>query len=286
MPSSPFIAHQLKPLVDLTPENLAYAGEANFAEEAICRTRAVGGEIHFDADAIWMLSKPDVGGNSLCFPRFQADNIEARLDEILNCYFQAEERLNFMLGAGYQPEDLERRLRARGLNCYSRVASMFCQLDNLKLKVKQHPKLRIKVIEDFSLFEQYAHPAIGPLTTPRRRDRLECLKKMCALEPRQVWNLVGFLNDEPVASCYICLGGGVAGLYGVEVIKQARRQGFGSATTLAACKFAHEQGYHAAVLFPSGQGKLFYPHIGFEYVGTFSHWEYSKTTQRKQSQTR
>ncbi len=172
-----------KPLIDISPQKLAKATEVNCEQFAIHTARSVGGQVHKESDATWVLSTQPGGANQIVSPRFKGGTTKLRLDEILTCYAEAEQFLS--------------------------------------------------------------------------------------------------LNGEPLGAATLCIGGGVAGLYDVGVVKKARRQGIGTAVTGGACLFAHQLGYRVATLFASGQGKYLYPHLGFEFIGTFSHWSYSKTQQRK-----
>ena len=253
----------------------------NCEQFAIHTARSVGGQVHKESDATWVLSTQPGGANQIVSPRFKGGTTKLRLDEKLTCYAEAEQFLNIMLGPSSRPNNLEDYLRNYGLHCYSRSSPMICELSHL-IKDHKHPKkLKIDVQSDFKIFEHYEHPYIGRISTPLRSAHLHSLKSMVAHKPQHIWHFVASLNGEPLGAATLCIGGGVAGLYDVGVVKKARRQGIGTAVTGGACLFAHQLGYRVATLFASGQGKYLYPHLGFEFIGTFSHWSYSKTQQRK-----
>ena len=152
---------------------------------------------------------------------------------------------------------------------------------DLKPHIKPVDGLTIEPLKNYDQFEHYDHPFWGRMSTPRRRGALAADKRMTEVEPH-VWHFVASLDGEPLGCSVLSLGGGVAGIYDVGVVPKARRQGIGTAITLAPCVFAQELGYQAAVLVPSPEGKLIYDRMGFEEVCKMSCYDYSKAQQERQ----
>ena len=81
------------------------------------------------------------------------------------------------------------------------------------------------------------------------------------------WKMyVGYLNEKPVATSLLFNGAGVAGVYAVGTLPEARRKGIGTAITLQPLLDAREEGYHYAVLFSSRIGYSVYQRLGFREV--------------------
>jgi GNAT superfamily N-acetyltransferase len=83
-----------------------------------------------------------------------------------------------------------------------------------------------------------------------------------------VRHYVARLAGQPVACSSSFLSDGVVGIYWVGTLEAARRQGLGSAMTLAALLEARTLGYQVGVLGSSRLGRSVYERLGFRQVCT------------------
>ena len=91
---------------------------------------------------------------------------------------------------------------------------------------------------------------------------------------------IGYYKGKLVAISLVCFKQGVAGIYFVGTIKEARGKGIGTAITYAAVKEAQERGYEIVILHASKMGYNVYKKMGFNEVGqiNFLTWRPEQTS--------
>ena len=87
-------------------------------------------------------------------------------------------------------------------------------------------------------------------------------------------HFIAFDDGKPAATASVLMCGGVAGIYLVGTIKEARGKGLGTAATLAALQHAKERGASIGALQSSAMGERVYRAMGFVSHGMMSMYEW------------
>jgi ribosomal protein S18 acetylase RimI-like enzyme len=164
-----------------------------------------------------------------------------------------------------RPEDPGRDLEAHGWRLDDPIPWMAARIDRLRCPELQPAPFRIARVTDKALHAGFiqAMTAGFSMNEPERH-AMNSLAAAVGYAPDAPWvRWVAFLDDRPVASSGLMVGGGVAGVYNVATAPDARRRGIGAALTATAIAEGRERGYRVSVLGASKMGYGVYRRMGF-----------------------
>jgi GNAT superfamily N-acetyltransferase len=230
-------------------------------------------EFHEEPDVLRVFAGDTWPRNRVVLARFTPANAHRRVGEILAKHLEKKVACTWVVGPTSEPPDLGRFLRAHGFTCLIHCPGMSRDLEILPAQPPIPKGFRI---------EQLDEPArLQPLTTERRRRQYQGLSAAAKLRPRQVWYFAASRGKQHVGGTTLLAAAGVAGIYGVEVLKDFRRRGLGAALVYAALREAQSLGFRSAVLSASGLGRGIYERLGFREICRLSFWKFGKMRQLK-----
>lgn len=216
-------------------------------------------------------------------PRLESDQLDAALDRAIEWLEERDAPFAFFwTGPTTSPADLGKHLAARGMPSMEEQAVA----PGLKAQAKGAPGMALdldeadeeileKVPEGFTIAEvrdegmlaRFKEVLLACYGMPEFAAQAWVDATLAIGIGQTPWRLyLGLLGSEPVATNLVFNGGGVAGVYAVGTVPEARGKGIGGAITLAPLLEAREAGYRHAVLFSSEMGVRAYERIGFRLV--------------------
>src|SRR4030095_6630555 len=169
---------------------------------------------------------------------------------------------------GIPATELKKQLQAHGLTFSESFATeMAADLTNLRDDIPAPEGLRIVCVEDGEMMKNWIHVASVGFDVPIDVEDIwyEFFVDTACERPFQTY--LALLKDEPVATSQLFTSAGVAGVYNVTCLPQARGQGVGAAVALAPLLEARKMGYCVGILQASSMGYNVYRRLGFQDFG-------------------
>jgi predicted GNAT family acetyltransferase len=267
-------------LEDLSTPALVKAIRANMFELFRYLGRSPEAELYDGPNLTWLLTRiPTPFLNGVLRTQLTRDNADEAIEETL-AHFKSRNvhRLWWWTEPDAQPADLAKRLVAHGLTHAEDPPGMAVDLLALNEELTTPSDLTIEHVGDTDILKQCVHAAIVGLGLPSTGESAFFNLLISLGFDLPLRNYVGFLNGEPVASSGLFLAAGVAGIYWVATVPEARRQGIGTALTLAPLCEARAMGYRIGILHSSEIGLGVYSRLGFQKYCRMSHYEWACET--------
>lgn len=267
-------------LQNLTSPAIEEAIEANLSEEMACFGRGQPqSELHNTSELLWIYAGQR-GPNAVLYSRFASDDamyIHAKIDEMLDFYRMRDVDFDWTIGPSTRPTDLATMLERRGFVYSDNTTGMAVDLQALNENIYINPDLSITEIEDLETLKILSTiEMLGFGTSAEMAQKYFDTYANAGFGEGMPWHhYIGWLHDEPVAIASLLFHAGVAGIYGVATIPEARRQGVAATMTLHTLREACKQGYRVAILAPTDMSIAIYRRIGFREYCKLLHYEWS-----------
>ena len=235
-------------------------------------------EIYSGEDVCWCLT--DVAFptcNPIIHVRLKPEAVDGFLDSIIARARERKINLHCWITEDTRPANLAEYLTSHKFTTMGEAAGMAIDLQEMNGADRAPADFRIIEVKDNATLETWCRVAATGFGVPEPAlpSIIQWFSKDIELkQPLRFY--LGLLDGKPVATSMYYLGAGVAGLYFVATLEEARNQGIGFAITQKPLLDARELGYRVGILQASKMGKPVYLRLGFkEYstIGSYS-WIY------------
>lgn len=197
--------------------------ERHHAEWFVAEGTVPGVEVHRDRDVTWIVHSGQAWRNAGIMVRFSAASAERRLDALVARYKRHGRGMALWISSEATPGNLPELLRARRLRCQKYFPAMLRKLGDSPPRRAFLAGLEIRRVVDVAEYETTPHPAIGPITTPLRRQALERLRAQVTDRSGRARAFVAWLKGEPVGALELFIGSQSAGIHGLSVLAPGAR---------------------------------------------------------------
>jgi ribosomal protein S18 acetylase RimI-like enzyme len=270
-------------LTVLTPASLATATKANLYE--FFRDFGRSSTVDFDQGprAIrWRTPIPHLWFNGVLSTHAPLRADAASIQDTI-AYFRAHGLQNFTwwLEPGLRVNDWAKVLEPQGFAYTEDTPGMAVDLAKLPRSAEHSSQLLLHTVEKLEMLQDWVRTFLLGYELPEEIHApfYELIASLGLNLPYRYY--LAYMYGKPVAASTLFLGAGVAGIYNVATIPEARGQGIGATMTLYPLHQAIALGYRVGVLQSSEMGFRVYQRLGFQTVCQMDHfyWPASPTGQ-------
>jgi GNAT superfamily N-acetyltransferase len=243
-------------------EQLAYAVRENFCSLMKRMVVSSNWEWNQRRDLTYTITDFNIPMfNRVTRTRLTPEKADQRIMDTIEMYSSKGKGFTWMISPKDTPNDLSARLEKVGMK-RDEGPGMATELS--QMRQPPAPKgLNIERVEGKDRLELFCDIMIRgyPLPDTIADDWKNMMVRMGVDDSLR--HYIGHLDGEPVATSTILLSDGVAGLYMVATLPEARGKGVGSHMTIHPFKVAEREGYRFGILHSTKMGYSVYRKLGF-----------------------
>jgi acetyltransferase (GNAT) family protein len=261
-------------LNDFTDEMVVkHAIKANWKNYHYCLGRSPSVELSIGRYLTWLItSMPDHFLNLVVCTELPAQGTEELIADALTHFRSLNiQKLSWLAEEGVPAVEIKKYLGAHGLTFEETFATeMAVDLQAVPESLPMPAGLKIVPVENRETLRKWIHVASVGFHVPEEFENTWYDFFVEAVFDPPFRNYLALLNGEPVGTSQLFLSAGVAGIYNVTCLPEARGQGVGSAITLAPLWDARALDYRIGILQASQLGYKVYCRLGFQDYGKLS----------------
>ena len=245
--------------------------------------RAPSVELSIGRYLTWLITDmPDHFLNMVVCIELPREGIENLIKETLEHFKTLDiKKLCWLAETGVPAQEIKKHLLANGLTFRESFATeMAIDLTAISGDRADPEGLEIILVDDDASLRQWIHVAsVGFGVPPEMEDVwFEFFNYAACRTPFQTY--LGLLHGKPVATSQVANSAGVAGIYNVTCLPEARRRGIGSALVMKPLLATRNIGMKIGVLQSSSMGYNAYRRLGFQDFGQLSVYLWDQGTVR------
>ena len=264
---------------DTSSDELLTALESNMVAFWSAYGRAPGCTLQVTPEAVWFYTGIPVPlFNGVPSIQLKPESIQATFDSLQGKIKEQGAPALWWIGPRSEPDPPAAWFEPYGLQPAGEVPGMAMDLGSLDSKPELPENFVIQKVNTTEMQALWARiAALGtgfPAVATERLTQLEVT--LTDPQYKAQHRYIGFLNGIPVATAALVLDSGVAGIYAVATIPEARRKGIGKILTVMPLLEARQMGYRVGILQASSMGYPIYKKIGFSDVCAYKLYLQSK----------
>lgn len=273
----------MKILCDFSADRLVRkAIKTNWENFHYCLAVSPSVELSIGRYLTWFITNmPDHLMNLVVCAQLPSEGVDELIEDALT-HFQSLNigKVTWLVREGVPEAEIKKSLLSHGLTFReSYGAEMAADLESVPEDLPLPTGLRIVRVEDKETLRQWIHVASLGFEVAERYENVWYEFFAEAIFQQPFWTYLALLDGRPVGTSQLFLSAGVAGIYNVTCLPEARGQGIGAAITQTPLLDARSIGYRVAILQASELGSRVYRRLGFRDFGGLSVylWENRRT---------
>ena len=261
-------------LSDLSEHRLVKESiKANWKNYHYCLGRSPSVELSIGRYLTWLItSMPDHFLNLVVCTELPSEGADKLIERALTHFRSLNiRRLSWLAEEGVPATGIKKYLVAHGLTFDESFATeMAVDLMAVPESLPLPAGLKIIPVEDGVTLLKWIHVASIGFDVPQEFEKIWYDFFVESVLDLPFRSYLALLKGQPVATSQLFLSAGVAGIYNVTCLPEARGQGIGAAITLAPLQDARAMDYRIGILQASELGYRVYRRLGFQDYGKLS----------------